>query len=728
MLIQDVRKLAHKQVSVIASKLLSEQKSYKIDDFKLDESQTKLINSNRRFIRVIAPAGAGKTKSLVAKAAKIISDNPSARILTFTFTNAAAQEFKQRAIEMGLSQECGLHVCTINSFGYELIKKFVPNCQLVTPQSDWALILRCIIDLLKSRPILRQDEQNSYLNQIAELTDLTKTLGFYHNSSIQETQSHYNALCTLKRDTILHLKMSEANLGSDNLFSTHKNEFMDIFFQKWFPFWQELTTQLWNSKIITLEDQKYWALHLLAYDQKAQTWLLQQKISHVLVDEFQDINYLELFFVAQVVHMSNANLIIVGDDDQCIYEWRGCTPHFIQDPDKYLAFFCNDEKFETVFLKRNYRCPRNVVEHSSKLINKNQFRISKHIEAVQTQNANIRVISLPSAYYTIHIVHELVAQLSTLHPQHSIAILGRKKCQLVPIQILFTKHGTRFKISNDLNVFLTPTISNFKKVLTVLLDRNTPIGEARSIHNLFVLLNNLYRLPISLSERKSIIKFLKPHNPQTLEQAINLFATYPGPLKRGNADPEDSAFKLKFFLESKTVKAALIAIRDHFKGFEKDFRKAKDDIFYSDPPFGHLIDLAIDYESDFAAFILDIEKSLQEANGSISNNTNVELMTAFRAKGREFDTVIILDANNTIWPSSQAEESGFLEEERRLFYVSVSRTRNNLLIFDSGMVQGKLLSPSRFIKELELPDSAWMKNNDLKKLSNQLFQNLLISS
>lgn len=726
MAIQDVRKLAHACIDDIARTLITEQRDFRTAEFKLDEFQKKLMDAKSRFVRVVAPAGSGKTKSLTAKAVEILKREPSARILCLAFTNAAADEFKQRAMSVGFTALDALRVSTVNSFGYDVVKDFLPSHRLASPRSFWGMVIGAIRGVMADQPILKPEEHNFYLNQIAELSDFTKSLGFSHDDSTKQVEARYAALRALKISAILEEKMQDANLleQSDSLFAEEKPE--HVFAKKWFPFWQKLTTRLWQSNIITLEDQKYWALHLLANESKSQTWLQRQKVTHVMVDEFQDINYLDLYLIAQIVHSSNASLFIVGDDDQCIYEWRGCTSHFIREPDKHLAFLDSGATFETVLLERNYRCPRNIVAHASKLISYNQQRIAKRIQAVQPHDANIRVIPLPAAYVTMHVVDELVASLTSKHPEHTVAILGRKKCQLLPVQILLTKRGTRFYLDGDLNVFLGAAFSAFKEVLRLPPTRSADVGMARSVSHFMLLLDRVQRNPVSKAEREQVTKFLQKHTPTTLEKAVAVFAGYPGPFKRGKVEPSEVALKLNRFLESKTVADALLAASETMKGFEKDFRKAKDDIFFSDPPFSHLADLAVDYDRDFAGFIADIEKTIQDAENHSRRGPKVELMTALRAKGREFDTVIILDANDSIWPSKPAVERGYMEEERRLFYVAVSRTKNNLLLFESGRVQGKLLSASPFISELGLPQSAWIRNPKLDVLSKELLASLRI--
>lgn len=726
-----LRRMAHACIEAIAKTLITEQRHIDLPDFLLDLHQRKLIDSTSRFVRVVAPAGSGKTRSLIAKAVQLLRNVPNANILCLTFTNAAANEFKERAKAPGLATATAgrMHVSTVNSFGYQIVKQLSPNHQLVTPDARsiggaYALIK----ERLKISPLGATDQHRTMYRQILELSDLTKGLGFWHDNSVEEAMSRYLTLKELRVSPILDAKMQELHLWSPEqvLFKSSPGQ---VFIDAWFPFWQNLAASLWEARYLTLEDQKYWAAYLLDKNNKCQAWLQNQAISHVMVDEFQDINYLDLHLIGFVAYLSKASLFVVGDDDQCIYEWRGCTSHFIRCPDKHLAFVADEgtaASFDTILFERNYRCPRNIVSHATKLIAHNRERVTKNIEPVRLDDANIRVVPLPAAYMTMHVVDELVASISHKHPEHTIAVLGRKKCQLLPMQLLFTRRRLRFHIDKDLNVFLGAAFQAFREIMTLPPGYSTRTGSAQASLSLLTVLDRLKKEPINKEERAAILKYLADRDPHSLAEAVHYFREYPGQLKRGYVRPREAADQLKRFLECSSVVQSLFVASESFKGFAKDFVRAKEDIFYSDPPFSHLADLAVDYDSDFARFIADIDKTMQEAEFHSIGGPKIELMTALRAKGREFDTVIMLDVNDGIWPNALSVKEGRIEEERRLFYVSVSRTKQNLLLFESGRVNGKALSPSPFIHELDLPSSVYIKDPEVDRLSGELLSTLRV--
>ena len=162
--------------------------------------------------------------------------------------------------------------------------------------------------------------------EIRDLSDFTKSLGFNHQSGEAEASMMFDFVRAVKMDETLKAKMEEAEI--------EVNDLRKDFLEKWFPFWQKLTEQLWARRLLTFEDQKYWALNFLDTNSNVQREIRSRKITHLFVDEFQDINMLDLYFIQSIVRQTGVALTIVGDDDQCIYEWRGCTSAFIRKPER----------------------------------------------------------------------------------------------------------------------------------------------------------------------------------------------------------------------------------------------------------------------------------------------------------------------------------------------------------------------------------------------------------
>ena len=155
-------------------------------------------------------------------------------------------------------------------------------------------------------------------------------------------------------------------------------------------------------------------------------------------------------------------------------------------------------------------------------------------------------------------------------------------------------------------------------------------------------------------------------------------AIYRGELKGKNEDGETSlevAEAILKFIDAESVIDALLTLSEGFEGFQYDFGKGEEDIFFVDPPFFHLAEYARRYEDDFASFVDDIEAAkdtlvytppFDDDIGSADlSKQPIHLMTALRAKGKEFDKVVLLDVQDQIWPNRNASTQQQLEAERR---------------------------------------------------------------
>jgi DNA helicase-2/ATP-dependent DNA helicase PcrA len=193
-------------------------------------------------------------------------------------------------------------------------------------------------------------------------------------------------------------------------------------------------------------------------------------------------------------------------------------------------------------------------------------------------------------------------------------------------------------------------------------------------------------------------------------EAIDAIERYRGSLKGENSDGQMSlAFgeALRAFCESETVSEAIEAISECFSGLQKDYGKAEEDIFYSDPPFQYLARYADRYGDDFEQFLEDVEAAAETLSNAPSEEDAkdpvwerpIHLMTALRAKGKEFHTVVILDANSGIWPSKQAETKEQIEGERRVFYVAMTRAKQRLIFTLSKRIGPNAAIPSPFLAE-----------------------------
>ena len=231
--------------------------------------------------------------------------------------------------------------------------------------------------------------------RLMDVIDELKSLGFDHTTSLGLDQL---------RDKMEQLQADGLWPRLEGLFRTlvmlqimqQEKDPVREFHRRFLPFWEKAVATLHDSAKFSLEDQKYWYwLNLRTLDEHGEHRAPitgAARLSHVLVDEFQDINPLDLALVKAIVDRHQAELTIVGDDDQAIFEWRGATPKYILNPERYFG-----AEFESLTLDVNYRSPANIVTYSQNLIRNNRLRVDKTVRSLPTaSDAKVDVISTSS--------------------------------------------------------------------------------------------------------------------------------------------------------------------------------------------------------------------------------------------------------------------------------------------------------------------------------------------
>lgn len=702
---------------------------------QLDPGQREFCAFPKGTVRLLAPAGCGKTYSLLYRC-KALSESPTRtrpRFLVFTFTRAARDELRER-----LNKAPAFHtvapfvtVTTLNSWGFRLLKNRVSNLRLVTKGNERFFCINNVLRPVwtKHEPLKSVLEDSRRIgiaaNEVWDLIQFLKSMGLRHDQ-ITGADTFARTVRALEKSG-LHNQMRAffervCRLVELVILEPLSAERAYAYFVS---FWTEAVDVLHKSAFFSLEDQKYWARIYLEDDLAARRKPSgQARYDYILVDEFQDINPLDLALLTAISKSHGAPLTIIGDDDQAIYEWRGATPEFILNPEQYLG-----GPYETFILNKNYRSPRNIVEMSKQLIMHNKRRVPKDVVPVRSHDAEIRVFRYPFIATAVDQTVALVKDLLQRKDQPTIALIGRKRSQIIPYQIVFAGEEIPFYAAEDLHVLLSEAFQELRSILAIR-GRQTlgSMFDIDPISDLLKLCDKVKRYPLSKQDREALRSYLYRQRTNNLREAAMALERYQGPLKGKNEGGRMSAAFANAILEllnAETVAQAVSAVSQHFEGLQKDYGKSLDDIFYADPPFLHLAEFAERYGTDYERFYRDIERAMQtlarivpdeeleerESDGSTVPKERLHLMTALRAKGKEFDAVIILDANEGVWPSRFAREENDLEQERRLFYVAVTRARKFLYFVLSDSFLDEIHSPSPYLAEmgLQIPQNSGMR-------------------
>lgn len=681
----------------------------------LDATQLAFVNAPERDIRLLAPAGSGKTLSLLHRCATLHQrSNDASTFLIVSFTRAARDELRSRLADSTFRDfSTKADVVTLNGWGHRRLRVMSAQPRLHVSDFERTTMVKTVLAPAWSAvPALENGMKHQPFKLpklLANLLDTMKTLGFDHeDGSLRMADDRLEALeelglLSLMEDYVTRLE----DLG---VLTTRRWE---PFLEVALPFFNTACTQQFATGSFTLEDQKYGAW----LDQRRQiasgkSANPEARISEILVDEFQDINPLDLSLLLTIAELNQAALTVVGDDDQAIFEWRGAAPDFILDPDRYLV-----RPFATYILESNYRSPRNIVEKSAHLISHNQRRVAKTMRPVSPQNAEIGMFMGETFLDSVEsVLAEIRGFVETKSPGARMALLSRKRAQLIPYQILLAREDIPFCAAEDLHLFLSDT---FERLLSALKTRTMAglgITVPTIVDDVMCLCNSVQRYPLRRAEADAIARHIRSGRPKSYDAAIDQLETYDGTI-RGQSDEgataKTFAVKLRKLVHAPTVRGAIEALQTLYSGFKKDYGRGTEDIFLADPPFAYLVEFSERYAADFQAFVDDLEKAkdtLVKLPGMDANDNAdelwkkpVHLMTALRAKGREFDTVVMLDVVDGIWPLRAAKSERAIEGERRLFYVAMTRAKKRLILTASRRIGDEPTILSPFLAEASLP-------------------------
>jgi DNA helicase II / ATP-dependent DNA helicase PcrA len=418
------------------------------DQLKLDKYQMSFIQSKDKNLRLLAPAGSGKTTALLYRCKYLYEKkmDPNQTFLIITFTNVAKDALENKLSDQNFANiKNKIQIQTLNSWGLSQIK--LPKSNFLGKSFSASAIQKALRS--SSNTVVRRfgkiqniihDSYSGGAKKVAELIDMLKSLGFdhEHHKNFLEFQKHYNFLALKAK--VRYLADVFELLEQLKLIDKEDHNAQTLY-SCFFPFWAEITVQFYKDQVISFEDQKYWA-----YREILKSPNISLRISHIIVDEFQDINPLDAKLIKLIADKTKSSITVVGDDDQSIFEWRGAVPYYILNPQEIFG-----RTFTSFTLSLNYRCPQNITAHSVKLINRNKIRYPKEIISKNPRIANVHIehdLSAPDRYKR---VMEIVKKMHK--NEKSVTLVARLRMHLLPYQVLLVGEGLNFIVDEDLNFF-----------------------------------------------------------------------------------------------------------------------------------------------------------------------------------------------------------------------------------------------------------------------------------
>lgn len=683
----------------------------------LNRSQKKFCNlPANKNVRLLAPAGSGKTYSLLWRC-KYITEKAKENkeslpfFLLVAFTRSAKLELEYRLKHDKDFRGVRATVRTLNAWGWEQIKK--PGKELITTRKQKQSIVNH--DLL---PLYKDNKKYSHIAKgfttpygrannsvvLVDLMDLLKSLGFTHTMTKTQYKAHVKYLNEIGLLSNLEEGYEALYRLQGILNEDEKTREEGVW--EFFDFWKKAVDYLEQVNRYTLEDQKYWAR---LYFQKQMEGAKMPKgitrYTHIMVDEFQDINPLdlELLRVATQYHSQNGSpvsLTIIGDDDQAIFGWRGTTPRFILQPDKYLGV-----KFTTCILDTNYRSPKNIVEISNQLLSYNREREPKEMKSAAKGKATVKVINSKGPGSTIEATMKLVRNLIKDERYQQIALIGRRHVSIFPYQVLMSAENIPYYVDADVDIYDGEAMQTLQNLLQIQYrSMNNDIDDP--VEAVLVFCDKIDSFGIQKKERQSLYDFMDKKHPETMNDTIDALEKYPDTIK--NMSISNVCMIIRKIIQSKTVFQFMEMTEKYLRGLDKDYRKKEIDTHYKEPQFFRLKEISKKYKDDFRSFYRDIERARKAGERSREKgkddnesayksivDTKIHLMTATRSKGHEYDAVIVLDVDDGEWPNHLTND---IEEERRLFYVAMSRARKYLCFVNSSdRLESRFLLEARLI-------------------------------
>lgn len=598
------------------------------------ESQENAISHNLGPMLVLAGPGSGKTTVITHRVQRLIEHwhvDPS-KILVISFTRASAVEMKERFLKLMGRPHTLASFGTFHSVFLTILKQSYPNRKfhIISENEKRRLLSRFIKDQIKN-----QDNREDLIDQFLKEISLRK-------NQIQPFESP-PAFC------------------SKEAFQTVSQNY-ETFLKK--------ENQLDFDDILQ-------SCYRLLHDNPSILSFWQSHFSHILIDEFQDINSVQ-FETIRLLAAPKNNLFVVGDDDQAIYGFRGASP------DIMLHFSDYYPETGQILLDTNYRCHPEIVAASCNLISHNKERYDKAIKAAAVQNSE-QAISFHSFESQREEFSYLAASLRQTYksgqPYSDSAVLFRQQSAVEPLLLLLRRENIPFQlkdavpnifdhwIAKDILAYLSLAYGKGEKSALLQIMEKPAKGIFRSDlkadWNCGDFLSNFYEMDHKRQEQL-----------KSFHQKLTFLSTLPFPL----------SFPY--------IRKAL-----GYEGYLQKYAKSHDIDFSDFLPILNTLEETGRTAETFSNWLEWIEESREEKKTPAKEG--VCLMTFHGSKGLEFKNVYLIDVNEGITPHQKAISEQAAEEERRMFYVAVTRAKEKLAICFTNQYFNRKLTPSRFISELK---------------------------
>ncbi len=608
----------------------------------LNQKQKEAVEHLDGPMMVLAGPGSGKTTVITYRVKNLIQNYnvPPERILVITFTKAAANEMNTRFKNIVESKYANkVTFSTFHSVFFRIIRSALGyRLENVLKEDERKIILKNIMNKLK----IEYEDEEEFLKDISSEISLMKNELIdvkYYNTMICSTDDYRKIV---------------------NEYESYKNENNKIDFD-------DMLCICWKELNQNVQCCKWW----------------QKKYDYILIDEFQDINRVQYETIC-LLSKENNNLFIVGDDDQSIYKFRGARPEFL------LKFPEDFSDVKTVILDTNYRSTDSIINLANKMISNNQYRYNKNIVGTDRNGKEPILINSENTEEEALLISKYINKLHNDGLNWSdIAVIFRTNIQARAFVDKFMDLNFPFFIKDEMpNIYdhwiaqdllayiklsldlsknneLERIINKPKRYISKLLIKKAKQMQGIMLYNLMNLDDTQIWQREKIEELDYQLNVLKKLNPFKCLNYILGTINYCEYIK------QYAAFR-------KINSKGLFEVVEELKDIMKKYNT----------------------KEEFLVHVQNFNEELKNQKLTKTNNEAITLTTMHGAKGLEFDAVFVISVVEGVIPHEKSKTVDEIEEERRLFYVAITRAKRFLYISTINTRYEQKVEKSLFLKEI----------------------------
>lgn len=602
-----------------------------VDLNALNSSQREAVEHIEYPTLILAGAGSGKTRVLTYKIAYLVSRGIKPwRILAVTFTNKAAREMVSRVEHLLHIPAQNLWIGTFHSICVRILRREAGNWGF---RQDFTIY----------------DEDDS----VSVIKKALKELGIPKERLIPKRVKHI--ISKAKNNFVLPDKLTEFAYGHDaKLISTVYRRYME---------------RLRDAGAFDFDDLLVRPVEMFRkYPESLKRW--EEKFSHILIDEYQDTNRTQ-YLLVKLLAGKSGKITVVGDDDQSIYRWRGA------DLQNILGFESDFKKVNTFRLEKNYRSTGNILKAANSVVENNKGRMGKRLWTDRPDGDRVKVLECLSDQ------DEAERVVSTIEQERStygfklkdFVILYRTNAQSRSFEGVLRQRGIPYVIVGGVRFYERMEIKDILAYFRIIANHNDTVSFIRAI--------TTPKRGIGLKTIEVIEKFAEEKKISLIDALDRADEIFSGEILRKVKDFNNilqSALKMRGEYGLDKIAQEIVEKADYIKYlknlYPENFEERVDNInelITAMSEFENMTD-----EDDLSTFLSGVSL-VADIDSWDDEYDALTLMTLHSAKGLEFPSVFITGVERGLFPMPKAfDDNSELEEERRLFYVGITRAEERV--------------------------------------------------